>query len=51
MSTTFWAVFTGALSAYLVVQLVEGIINEYYARKHAVYLDQLDDVVDDLNCC
>ena len=48
MSTTFWAVFTGALSAYLVIQLIEGIIDEYYARKHATYLEHLEDVVDDL---
>jgi len=43
MSTTFWAVFLGVTAAYIVVTLLEGVVDEIHARRHAKYLEYLDD--------
>jgi len=50
MSTTFWAVFAGATSAFLVVRLIDSILNEFHDRRHARYWEALDDEIGDFYC-
>jgi hypothetical protein len=50
MSTTFWAVFAGATSAFLVVRLLDSILDELHTRRHARYLEYLEEQADGLFC-
>jgi hypothetical protein len=50
MSTTFWAVFAGATSAFLVVKLLDNILNEISNRRHARFLEAMDDEFSEFYC-
>jgi hypothetical protein len=47
MSTTFWAVFFGATTAYLVTTLIEGIVDDLHVKRHTKYLEYLEDSTED----